>query len=543
MTAAGTTGPARGGGRWETALLWRLPMFLLTAGVLVFYLALPYRGLDADVTTFGLMGNDILRHGYLPTLTYGQNYLFSITPYVYALVRGLVPALSAPQALASAGSLLALGGLWLMYEGLLAAEDRGGRRRAWPPVVFCLLVGGSWNTIADLGRFSSIEVSFLLLGLIVWVAGRLERALAAGAPPANLLWGVLGLVAGHAFYARPQMILFAALAAGLLLRRLRREQAAAFRPALLALLVGLLLGYLPMLLHNVLRADWPFGHHIHLKLGSPRKIAAAFLLFTTEIGPRLLGLDPAHRLYSALVLLWIVATVALYVTAVRRRPATVTSLDRVWALGSLITVLLMIVVPRLSVNAESRRYCLHVLPGVAWLFARFGAGPGARRAAASVLTAALTLLALPAWQRQLVEARDRDRSLREAETKFVPYLRSLQAPIVAQYWDAYLLAFLSDGTLPIEAYPWNLVRTYGWLKEPDMARRTVWLVRSGYGGDTWRQLERELGAGAPERMRRQDTPLPLLDCACELWECPTGRETVALFKKYHPRYFTTPYPP
>lgn len=533
----------RWGERFWRALLWRLPILALTAGALVFYLAFPYRALDSDVATYGLMGNDILRHGYLPTLTYGQNYLFSITPYVYALARLLSPALSAPRALAIAGSLLALGGLWLIYEALLTAEDRSGRRRAWPPVVFCLLMAGSWSTISDLGYFSSIEVAFFLLGVIVWAAGRLDAAIAAGASPGKLLWVALGMACGYACYSRPQMLAPGVLAAWFLLSRLRRQQASAFRPALLALLGGVWLGYAPMLLHNIFRADWPFQHAIPLELGSRRKIAAAFTIFATEITPRLLGIDAEHRFHSALILLWVAAGVAGYLAAAWRRSESATILDQVWALGALFIVLLMILVPGLSLNAVCRRYCLHVIPALAWLFARFWAAPGLRRAAASLLTGAIVLQAVPAWQRQLSAARASDRDLWEAETRFIPYLQSLQAPIVAQYWDAYLLAFLADGALPIEAYPWNLVRTYGLLAESDMAGRVLWLVRCGYGQDTLRQMELELGKDALERMSRRDTPLSLLGRECELWEFETGRETVALFKKHHPRYFTTAYPP
>lgn len=533
----------RWGERFWRALLWRLPILALTAGALVFYLAFPYRALDSDVATYGLMGNDILRHGYLPTLPYGQNYLFSITPYVYALTRLLSPALSAPRALAIAGSLLALGGLWLIYEALLAAEDRAGRRRVWPPVVFCLLIAGSWSTISDLGYFSSIEVAFFLLGVIVWTAGRLDVAIAAGASPGKLLWSALGLACGYACYSRPQMLVFGVLAAWFLLARLRRQQASAFPPALLALLLGAWLGYAPMLLHNIFRADWPFQLQVPIGLGSPGKIAAAFTIFATKIGPRLLDLDMERRLYSTPALLWVAAGVAGYAAAAWRRSESATILDQVWALGALFIVLLMILVPGLSLNAVCRRYCLHVIPALAWLFARFWAAPGLRRAAASLLVAALALPAVPAWQRQLIAARASDRDLREAETRFIPYLQSLQAPIVAQYWDAYLLAFLADGALPIEAYPWNLVRTYGLLAESDMSRRVLWLVRCGYGQDTLRHLKQELGEDAVERMNRRDTPLSLMGRECELWEFETGRETVALFKKHHPRYFTTAYPP
>ena len=79
--------------RWS-AVLVRLPFLLLAAALFTLYVRLPYRILNSDVAVFGLMGEDILKYGYLPTYAYGQSYLFSILPYVYAAIRWLAPALS-----------------------------------------------------------------------------------------------------------------------------------------------------------------------------------------------------------------------------------------------------------------------------------------------------------------------------------------------------------------------------------------------------------------------------------------------------------------
>jgi hypothetical protein len=136
-----------------------------------------------------------------------------------------------------------------------------------------------------------------------------------------------------------------------------------------------------------------------------------------------------------------------------------------------------------------------------------------------------------------------DRQIRELETQFIPYLKGLNAPILTQYWDAYLLAFLADGTLKIEAYPWDLVRTYGLLQEDDMRRRTIWLMKRGYIGDTWDRLVAELGLPAVRQAHGQNVPLKLRGRECELLEFESGQEAVALMKKHHPRYFTTAYPP
>jgi hypothetical protein len=516
------------------ALAWRLPLLLLVAWALALNLSMPYRGLDSDVATFGLMGNDLLRHGYWPTLTYGQNYLFSLTPHLYALLRWLWPALSAPLALTLAGSLQTLAGLWLVYEALLRTEARAGRR-LWPLIAFCVFIAGSWNYLFDLAVFSSIETSLLLLGLMVFAAARIESSPSFS----RAGWGLLGLAAGFALCSRPQMLLFAAPAIVLLLRREQRR-----RNAVLVLLAGALLGYLPMLLHGLLRAaDWPFQHHLPVQLLTFKKLVAAAGVFFGQIAPRIFALSLEHWPHALLVLGWIVTGCVAYLLAWRRRDAALSTLDHIWMLGGLALVLLMLLAPQLSLNQENRRYCLHLFLVVAWLAARFLGTPGWRRTAASAFLAALTLSALPAWREQLANARADDAARRTAEREFIPFLQQQGAPVLAHYWDAYLLAFLADGRLKIEAYPWDLVRTYGLLTEKEMTRRSFWLVTAGRGKETWQRLAQELGPDAPRQMRRQDCPLRLLGRECELWEFADGRPGVALLQKYHPRYFTTPYPP
>ena len=520
-------------------VVWRLPILLLTGWALGLNLFFPYRGLDSDVATFGLMGNDLLRHGYWPTLTYGQNYLFSVTPHLYALLRWLCPTLSAVMALTLAGSLQSLGGLWLVYEALLITEARTGRRRIWPLMAFTVFIGSSWSYLFDIAVFSSVEISFLLLGLVILASAQIEHAQDVRAAPRLAWWGLLGLATGFAPCSRPQMLLFAVPAAVLLVVRERRRL-----PVLFAYCAGVLFGYLPMLLHILLRAPtWPFLHHLPMQVVTGHKFIAAAGVFFGQILPRIFALDVVHWPHAVLVFGWIVLSTAGYLLVLRRRADALAVLDHVWALGVLALVLLMLLAPQLSLNQENRRYCLHIFLAIGWLGARFWAGPGWPRTVASVLLAALSLAALPAWREQIVYAYADDHAKRAAEREFVPYLQKQQTPLLAPYWDAYLLAFLADGQLLIEAFPWDMVRTYGLLDEKDMAARTVWLVTGGHGKDTWLQLTQEFGPAQLQQMHRQDCPLRLLGRDCELWQFTDGRTSVALMKKYHPNYFSQPYPP
>ena len=105
------------------------------------------------------------------------------------------------------------------------------------------------------------------------------------------------------------------------------------------------------------------------------------------------------------------------------------------------------------------------------------------------------------------------------------------------------LAFLADGRARIETFPWNLVRTYGWIKEQDMRRRTLWRAASGYGKHTYTRLEQELGVVAMKRLRDSRTRNKLLGRDCELLDFGEGDSAVTLMKKHQDRYFSTTYPP
>ena len=61
--------------------------------------------------------------------------------------------------------------------------------------------------------------------------------------------------------------------------------------------------------------------------------------------------------------------------------------------------------------------------------------------------------------------------------QLVPELERQHAVIIADYWDAYILLFLSEGRLRVEAQPWFWVRTYGRIGAAEMQSNTLWLAR------------------------------------------------------------------
>jgi hypothetical protein len=464
---------------------------------------------------------------------------------VYALVRWLAPALSCVTALALAGSLLSLTGLWLICESFMAAQRMTSRPIFVPTLLFCLLIGASHSYIYDLSENSSIEVSLLLLGIVFRAAGRIEAGLRLDRMKLNWgAWILLGSATAYAIYSRPQIAAYAVcLAAPLLYMIASRRGWGKLFTSMIGLGAGLFIGYIPMLCHELFRAAcWPFAYHILTPVGSSHHMAQALRLFWGDILPRMFMLNGDTPVYFLLTIALITAALAGGAAALtRRRGATVT--DAAWVWGSLIVLAAMVVLPNLSVNMESRRYCLHTFLAVVWMFCRFCVPGGRRGWPAIILVVAIVCLSVLPWRARLHDKAQINTRVRLAEQEFVPELMRCGAPVLCDYWDAYLLAFLSDGQLKIEAFPWQLVRTYGWLKEPEMRRRTLWLVRSGYGHDTSERLKEDLGTNALIALKRQDLALRLFGRPCEFWSWDDGSVAVDLMKKHHPKYFTTVYPP
>ncbi len=539
---------ARAAGCRPGGVLSRIPAFLLCVAALALFVALPYRSLDSDVTTFGIMGNDLLRLGYLPSLTYGQNYLFSFTPYSYALLRWVFPGLEPGLALVLGGAMFSIPGLWLLAESLLVLLRGRGENPLLPLGLFCLAIASSSLYLFDIETCSSIEMSLFLLGLVFYAAARLEAGATRNPAAALTIWWLLlGLATSATLYTRPQIALYGIpLMVAFLARerRLHGTRTAKRRGALLA--AGAIAGYLPMLAHIVFRAaDWPFRNHLHPKLAL-LKVGKTSARFFTEVGARIFGVCADHPVFSAISLAWVALAILAFALAWRRnrsQPGLVTALDSAWLIGSLSIVLTMILVPAFVMDGESRRYCLHVLPATAWLFARFAPLGGWRRWAAAMFAMALAAASVPVWTSRIESETLRNEGIRDIRDRFLPELMENQAVIITDYWDAYLLAFLADGKIKIEAFPWDSVRTYGLVGREEMRRKTLWLVRTGFRKSTQEKLVKELGPGVLDRVTAQDMREPLQGHACQLWDLGDSESAVALMQKFRKQYFAKPYPP
>ena len=236
-------------------------MLLLIGAVYAFALRLPYCNLDSDAANFALMGEDVYHYGHLTTLAYGQNYLFSITPYVYAAFKVILPK-TVPWAviLAAADGIIALAGLWMIFQSFLAAADQTLRRSAVAAVLFCVLLLALPRHLIDFAGHASLEQGYLTLGLLMLSASRLAAALRAGQTSRWYWWLLAGLAFGHGIFSRPQVCAYGVITLVLLLwQQWRTGSGRKLWAGGGWLAAGLLVGCLPMILHWIFRAPtWPF---------------------------------------------------------------------------------------------------------------------------------------------------------------------------------------------------------------------------------------------------------------------------------------------
>ncbi len=516
-----------------------LPGLLLLAGMAGLYWGLPYAMLDGDGAIFGVMGNDLLDRHVWPTLVYGQNYLISPTPYVYALGRTLMPFLSPAFTLALAGSLFSLGGMGLILAALCRTQRRFGADLFWPALTAALLAAGNVVFIVDHARNSGIELSLFIIGLLLWAGSRLE-----GRPhPAG--WLLLGAAAGFALISRLQMIFYALPLAGLLLVRAYREKG--FKSAAAAagwVAAGALIGYAPMLAHRLWRAgDWPFAFELPLTIGTGEQIARGWKVTLEAILPSIYGVRPEMAWKPLRYAVWLVAVLPAYGWTLWKKPGRTSRLDHSLVIGSLIILAALVLVPSLSRDGEQRRYAMTVFVAGIWLCARFWPAPGWRSFAAAGLGLALFLAALPRWEARLERSLEADRRLRETRERLVPELESQRAAILANYWEASLLQFLSDGRLKAESFPWGAVRTYGWLSKGELEQKTFWLAVQGRERELAARLQAELPDDPAGRWTGVPVTNRLQGKTVELWQVRDATLGWKLMERHHPLYFRTPYPP
>lgn len=543
-------------------LLWQLPMLLLVGALYVFFMRLPFCCLDSDAVTFGLMGEDIYKYGHWTTLAYGQNYLFSITPYVYAAFKAILPK-TVPWAviLAAAGGLLSLSGLWMIFQSFLSAAKQTQRRSSVATIMFCVLLLGLPKHLFDFGGNASTELGYFSLGLLMWSASKLAEALRAGQAPRSRWWLIAGLAFGYGLFSRPQMCAYGLFPLALLLWQQWRAGGAGkiFFLAGGWTAAGLLTGCLPMLLHGLFRSpSWPFSMELGSQLADAATRRELFTVLIHKVIPALFGFDDRcgpPTFQDNLVLLWVGAALAGYLYFLMWRRTELTPMDHGWFWGPFIVLAVMLTHTHMVIDQSNRRYCLQMVEAMIWLFCRFcvpvravvaSNRPAAFRTPMTLaisLSLLLLLSSVLSWRDEVTAKLNRNVQGKLVRRDLIPELQKHKAVIIANYWDAYILLFLSEGQLRVEAQPWFWVRTYGRISAAEMQSKTLWLAREGDGHSTSTMLAGELGAPLLEKVKIIPVASKFMNSSCELWSLPDNRAAITLMQKYHPRYFSTVYPP
>ncbi len=537
-------------------------MLLLVLALYALFIRLPYCSLDSDAVNFGLMGEDLYTYGHLPSLAYGQNYLLSITPYLYAAFKALLPK-TVPWAyiLAAAGGVLSLSGLWMIFRSFVATADQTQRRSGVALVLFLLLLLGLPKHLFDYGGNASTELGYFVTGLLMLSASRLAAALRAGQLPSWRWWALAGLAFGYGMFSRPQVCAYGLIPLVLLAgQQWRIGPGRKFLTACAWLAAGLLGGSLPMILHRLFRAaTWPFG----MELGSHWADAAAlreqFDVLIHKVIPTLFSFDdrwgpPTYQ--EELVLLWVAAAITGYLYFLVRRRGEMTPMDHGWFWGPWIVLAIMLTHTHMISDQSNRRYCLQIVEAMIWLFCRFcvpvrrpmaSNRPAAARAPMLLAVGLILLLLMSSvvsWRDVVTEKLKKNTFYKHmVRGHLVPELERQHAVIIADYWDAYILLFLSEGRLRVEAQPWFWVRTYGRISAAEMQRNTLWLARNGVTHTAMRMLQQGLGPKALDNLTSIPVEAKWGDLSCELWRLTDTNAAVTLMQKYHPRYFATPYPP
>jgi len=327
------------------------------------------------------------------------------------------------------------------------------------------------------------------------------------------------------------------------------------------LTAGLLVGCLPMILHWIFRAPtWPFTMTLDSHFPDAAAEGKMFDILIHRIIPTLFSYGykwwGPTSYQGELAVIWLGATVTGYIYFLKCRRAELTPMDHGWFWGPLIVLAIMLTHTNMIGDSSNRRYCVQMVEAAIWLFCRFCVpvprnltpqrSPVSRAPLllAVGLCALLLASSLVGWGVVVTEKLSQNTQYKLVVRRLlVPELQRHHAVIIADYWDAYMLLFLSEGQLRVEAQPWFWVRTYGRISAAEMQSNTLWLVREGVSRGAINVLIKDLGPTVLDKMTIIPVSVKILGRSCELWRLTDTNAAVTLMQKYHPRYFTTPYPP
>ncbi|MBI5814552.1 MAG: hypothetical protein HZB29_02950 [Nitrospinae bacterium] len=518
----------------------RTPFIILAAWIIYLFAAYPFSAVNADVADFGILGDDLIKYGYLPTFPYGQDYLFSLTPYLYALLRLALPAtVSSAIVIKGAGAVFLLAGLFMMSEAIAVTERSEGRDPVFRSAVFCAFVAVFPTHLFTINEMASLEMSFFTLGAIILAGAKIEPAI-GGNGVAGLRFPLMfGGALGFAMISRPQAAVYGFCALSVLVAKTWRK-AGARSVALLAapIVAAAAAGWTPVILHKIFRAHkWPFTLKTGIHISSMSELHDRIELFYRKIIPSMFDLGPDQPVFSALAALGALLALGWFFAAAFK-DRRISAADFQFVAGSAIIVAVMLAIPGMSASTGHRRYILHAFTGTAWLFASWACMGLWRKRGAALLLAAIAVLSIPMWRERLDGEKERNMNFIDTAA-MVPGLAAHGYIFIADYWDAYLLVFISGGKVKAEPLPWQLVRRYGAIPEKEMAENSVWIIPEGLGGEVHEKLASNFGR--PDAIR--EMYITLFGKRRVMTWFDDGSMAAKMMRRENPLYFPTRYPP
>jgi hypothetical protein len=524
--APGWRGRARRGVRLAQSPAWAACGAALATGAWLRLWMVAHTSLQSDQATTGLMAEQIL-HGHFSALFWGQHY-GGAEPYVVAGMFALFGH-SAYVVNVTATVLVAAATVLLSCLGRLVSGRTGPAA-----VAACIAWVWPWAALWSSTRSTGFRAVTLACGVAVIVAA--YRVALGGSR--TLDWAALGIAAGVGLWSSVEIAYFAVPVVALFGVAITRRTVR-LRPAGIAVALGaLLLGAAPWIADNIetgfatlrttaIGATTTYGHRLHL--------------FFTEMLPVQLGLKtavgllgqrtPVHwvfgataslaifGLYGVVILTGLVSLAVLARPEVKALATFVIAFPFVYALlpptdnwydgryGVLLPgVLVVVVVSGVSLLVERvregstgswRATAVPVdargAPAAAGSpRARHAAGAGPRRPypvsavlAAALATCLLTASTVDVFSREAPRARLGQSLASVGERGADGVARVLEAhrvrTVVADYWPAYVLDFVSGGDL--RATPLVSLRVPSTFRRVMASRHAAWLFVGPRPGD------------------------------------------------------------
>lgn len=263
------------------ATAWMLLLLFLAVALRFVLLQDNWPMVNADESIMDLMARHILYQGDHPIFFWGQHYMGTLQAYLGA---GLIQFFGSFALSVRLGTLL----LFALYLVCLYFLVRLLYTPIYALFICALLSLGSDRImsiplVANGGYAETMLLSVAIFLLVAYLASTISRSQPRMARSRLLLYLFLGVLVGLSLWS-DQLILSALLAAGLLLWFACRRELTA-RP-LLALVLGVLSGALPLLLYNLTAP--PLENSLFVLLGTVFSGAPRVLPFSEQLAHALL---------------------------------------------------------------------------------------------------------------------------------------------------------------------------------------------------------------------------------------------------------------